>query len=277
MHPLLHPQPSNETHPVSDFNPESTTAGLSAFEQEVRRIAAAPERFAHPRRPFTARGSFVERCTGCRLPTQSCICAYRTPVDAGVEFWVLMHIEEVNKPTNTARLIGDTLPSTRVFPWQRTQPPQALLEALQDPRYYPLIIFPDDQADYQHRVTSWPQVEAKLEGRIPVFLLLDGTWRQARKMFRQSAYLQDLPVLPVHSERTTRYQLRKPASEQHLCTAEVGIALLEMAAQTEAAQVLEQYFTVFNEGYGAARRQASADLNQAQAWLLAYQAQQAQA
>jgi|AntRauTorckE6833_2_1112554.scaffolds.fasta_scaffold01380_2 DTW domain-containing protein YfiP len=245
---------------------------LSAFEQEVRRIAESPERFKYPRRPFTARGSFIRRCEGCRMPRDFCICRYRTETHSKAEFWVLMHIEEVNKPTNTARLIGDTLPSTRVFPWQRMNPPLEFVELLKDERYQPFIIFPDDQPDYQHRVVqSYPAFREGEEKKTPVFILLDGTWRQARKMFRQSEYLQNLPVLPVRSNRKTRYQLRKPASDQHLCTAEVGIELLEMAGDREAAEVLENYFAVFNQGYAAARRQKQADLSEAMQWLLDYQ------
>lgn len=251
---------------------DSPVKPLSAFEQEVRRIADAPERFHYPRRPFNARGSFIRRCEGCRMPRDFCICHYRTETQARAEFWVLMHIEEVNKPTNTARLIGDTLPSTRVFPWQRMNPPQEFVALLKDERYQPFIIFPDDQPDYQHRVVQdYPAARKQQQQKIPVFILLDGTWRQARKMFRQSDYLQELPVLPVKAKRKTSYQLRKPASEAHLCTAEVGIELLEMAGDKEAAEVLENYFAVFNQGYAAARRQKQADLSEAMQWLLDYQ------
>lgn len=251
---------------------ETAPKPLSAFEQAVRRIAESPERFEHPRRPFTARGSFIKRCEGCRMPKDFCICRFRTETQASVEFWVLMHIEEVNKPTNTARLIGDTLPSTRVFPWQRMRPPEAFVELLKDERYQPFVIFPDDQPDYQQRVVQdYPAARAAQQEKIPAFILLDGTWRQARKMFRQSEYLQALPVLPVKSQRKTRYQLRKPACEAHLCTAEVGMELLEMAGDLEAAAVLENYFAVFNQGYAAARRQKQADLSEAMQWLLDYQ------
>ncbi|SFX70182.1 tRNA-uridine aminocarboxypropyltransferase [Marinospirillum alkaliphilum] len=242
----------------------------SAFEQEVRRIADSPRDF--PRRPFRARGSFVRRCDGCRMPKDYCICRFRTEVLASAQFWVLMHTEEVNKPTNTARLIGDTLADTRVFAWDRMQPPAELLALLQDPAYQPFIIFPDDQPDYQHRVVDFTSARQGQEQRRPVFLLLDGTWRQARRMFRKSPWMDHLPVLPLRTEQKTDYRLRKPASEQHLCTAEVGIELLKLSGDLQAAEVLQQYFTVFNQGYGAARHQRPSGLTEAMQWLLDYQA-----
>lgn len=245
----------------------------SDFEQAVRQIAERPR--VHPRRPFKARGSFVRRCEGCRMPQDYCLCSYRTEVASLAQFWVLMHPEEVNKPTNTARLIGDTLPATRVFAWDRMEPPAALLALLQDPQYQPFIIFPDDQPDYQHRVVEFESARIGQEARRPVFILLDGTWRQARRMFRKSPWLDALPVLPLRTEQKTGYRLRKPASEQHLCTAEVGIELLKLAGDLQAAEVLQQYFTVFNEGYGAARHQRPSGLTEAMQWLLDYQASSA--
>lgn len=64
------------------------------------------------------------------------------------------------------------------------------------------MIFPDDQPDYADRVVDIDAVHAaKQQARIPVFIILDGTWRQARRMFRKSPYLDALPVLPLRTER----------------------------------------------------------------------------
>ncbi|WP_048307664.1 tRNA-uridine aminocarboxypropyltransferase [Halomonas sp. PR-M31] len=208
-----------------------------------------------PRRPFKARGSFVTRCEGCRLPLLNCLCPYRVKTESKARFWLLTHPLEHNKPTNTGRLIGDILDTTEVFTWYRTAPDIALLDHLDDPRFAPFLVFPDDQPDYAERVVDIDSVkQAKREGRIPVFIILDGTWRQARRIFRKSPYLARLPVLPLHTERLTRYHLRKPASASHLCTAEVAAELLRQSGDTVAAEVLDDYFEVFNDSYAESRR-----------------------
>lgn len=204
-----------------------------------------------PRRPFKARGSFVVRCEGCRLPALNCICPYQVQVESRARFWLITHALEHHKPTNTGRLIGDCLAHTEVFTWSRTEPDPRLLERLEDERFLPLLIFPDDQPDYAERVVSFDAVA--LGARIPVFVILDGTWRQARRMFRHSPYLASLPILPLHSERLTRYNLRKPASPSHLCTAEVAVELLRLAGEAQAADVLDDYFCAFNDSYAASR------------------------
>ncbi|XKE45980.1 DTW domain-containing protein [Halomonas organivorans] len=207
------------------------------------------------RREFKARGSFVIRCEGCNLPKLNCLCPYRVGARSRARVWLLTHPLEHYKPTNTGRLIRDVLPGTEVFTWYRTAPDERLLALLDDPRYAPFVIFPDDHEDYAHRVVGMDAVAERQEkGRIPVFIILDGTWRQARRIFRKSLYLAELPVLPLATERLTRYRLRKPASRAHLCTAEVAAELLRQAGDVEAADVLDDYFDAFNDSYAASRR-----------------------
>ena len=207
-----------------------------------------------PRREFKARGSFVTRCAGCNLPVLNCLCPYKVKAESAAQIWLLTHPLEHFKPTNTGRLIGDVITTTQVFTWYRTAPDAQLAALLKDPRYAPFVIFPDDQPDYADRVVGIETVHAaKAQARIPVFVILDGTWRQARRMFRKSPYLDGLPVLPLKTERETRYRLRKPASKAHLCTAEVAIELLRQGGDTAAADVLDDYFEVFNDSYAASR------------------------
>ncbi|MGQ4879168.1 tRNA-uridine aminocarboxypropyltransferase [Billgrantia sp. LNSP4103-1] len=208
-----------------------------------------------PRREFKARGSFTERCPGCNLPVLNCLCPYQASAESVARVWLITHPLEHLKPTNTGRLIRDVLPTTQVFTWYRTAPDERLLALLDDPRFAPFVIFPDDQPDYADRVVGISRVEeAKREDKVPVFILLDGTWRQARRIFRKSPYLERLPVLPLATARLTRYQLRKPASQAHLCTAEVAAELLRQSGDAEAAQVLDDYFDAFNVSYAASRR-----------------------
>ncbi|MGQ7246148.1 tRNA-uridine aminocarboxypropyltransferase [Halomonas sp. V046] len=209
-----------------------------------------------PRREFKARGSFVVRCDGCQLPELNCLCPFRVKASSRVQVWLVTHPLEHHKPTNTGRLIRDVLPTTRVFTWYRTAPDTELLALLADERYAPFVVFPDDQPDYADRVTTIAAVRGARESRIPVLILLDGTWRQARRIFRKSPYLDALPVLPLRTDRLTRYRLRKPASAAHLCTAEVAAELLTQAGEADAAGILNDYFDVFNDSYAASRRDA---------------------
>ncbi len=207
-----------------------------------------------PRKPFVARGSGVQRCDDCRLPQEVCICEWRYTVPASCQFWLLTHRYELYKPTNTGRLIIDSIEHSRIFEWSRTEPPAELLAALADKRYAPCLVFPAGE-DYRERMVEQVDDDARLPAdRIPVFIILDGTWRQARRMFRHSLYLQHLPVIEPQTDRLSRYKLRRSTIDHHLCTAEVAVALLEQVGDQAAADHLEGYFERFNRSYIATRR-----------------------
>lgn len=204
---------------------------------------------SHPRRPFVARGSRVERCPSCLLTHRTCICDFRIQVQGQARFCLLTHRKEFYKPTNTGRLIAEALAGTEVLEWSRTEPCQRLEELLADPTLAPCIVFPPAE-DYQQRMITQPAVE---DGRTPLFIIPDGTWRQARRIFRHSRYLDGLPVISLQQTMDSRYHLRKKIEADQLCTAEVAIAMLEQIGDTHSARVLDAYFDIFNEHYRASR------------------------
>ncbi len=213
------------------------------------------------RKPFLAKGSKVKRCQECLLAKGYCICGHKNPMQLDeaypLEIWLLMHQEESYKPTNTGRLIEHCLPeSTRRFYWHRTEPDPLFLQMLADEKYQPHIIYPGDREGIAHRVVNEVKRE---EDKIPVFIILDGSWRQAGRMFRLSKYLQHLPVLPLNTQRHSEYKLRKAPDEFHLCTCEVAMELLHSHQQKKGAQALGDYFSHFNDMYDRSRRNAPID------------------
>ena len=199
-------------------------------------------------KPFIARGSRVERCQNCLLTPRTCICDYRVSYEAKAQFYLLMHYKEAYKPTNTGRLIEDCLSDTQRFTWSRTEPDSSLISALQAPDIDPYIVFPEGPGYEERMVDYQPK-----PGKRPVFILLDGTWRQARRMFRHSEYLQDLPVIQPQITRPSEYRLRKAAVEGQLCTAEVAAEMLYSADDRKGGDLLSAYFSIFNQHYRASR------------------------
>ena len=85
-----------------------------------------------------ARGYRLLRCSTCYLPSDVCICACTPTIHTSAQFWLLMHPDECLKPTNTARLIGASIPHTRFFPWYRTAPPAEFIALLTDRQFHAL-------------------------------------------------------------------------------------------------------------------------------------------
>ena len=221
----------------------------------VARLRA--ERLARSIRPFNARGSRVPRCPHCRVAFSYCLCAWRPQVVSNAGVCLLMYDTEPLKPSNTGWLIADVVNDTAAFGWSRIAPDQAIAELLNDPQWQPFIVFPGEYAQPE-RVVDQVQLQP---GRRPLFVLLDATWMEARKMFRKSPYLARFPVLSLKAEQLSRYGLRRSKNAEHLCTAEVAALCLELAGDTQAAAALDAYLDVFTEHYLAAKRNQPLDLH----------------
>jgi DTW domain-containing protein YfiP len=254
-------------------------------------------RLARSTRPFLARGGpHGERCGGCRLILSHCLCALRPVVPTRAGVCLLMAEHETLKPSNTGWLIADVVPDTMAFGWARTVVDPALLALLADPQWQPYVVFPGefvapervithllpeyctaDQCDavdtdlnlnINLNLTLNLDVDTQVQQPVPasgigskraLFILLDATWPEARKIFKKSPYLNQFPVLSLAPEQLSRYRLRRSRRDDHLCTSEVAALCLGLAGDTLAAQTLEAYLDVFTDHYLSAKQQIKVD------------------
>ncbi len=219
----------------------------------VARLRA--QRLAASVRPFHARGGSAGRCEHCRLPPAYCLCDLKPAVATRAGMCLLMGDIEALKPSNTGWLIADLVADTWAFPWARTSVDERLLALLDDPRWQPYVVFPGEFVAPPRVVTDRVREDAALpEGRRPLFVLLDGTWTEARKMFNKSPYLARFPVLSLRPGKNSIYRLRRSNRDDHFCTAEVASFCLDLAGEARAGEMLAAYLDVFSEHYLQAKR-----------------------
>ncbi len=233
----------------------------------VSRLRTA--RLARSTKPFLARGgSTAPRCAGCRLVLSHCLCAVRPQLATRAGVCLIMADIEALKPSNTGWLIADVVPDTAAFGWARTEVDPALLAMLADPQWQPFVVFPGEFVA-GGRVVNTVQSAAEpfMPGqptKRPLFILLDATWPEARKMFRKSPYLDHLPVLSLQLDQISRYKLRRSKrlnqEQSHFCTSEVAAMCLDLAGEALAAQTLEAYLDVFTHHYLQAKHQLPVDV-----------------
>ncbi len=214
-------------------------------------------RLARSTKPFIARGSRTPRCGRCRVAISHCLCNLRPEVEASSAVCLIMHDIEPLKPSNTGWLIADIVTDTHAFTWARTGVDPALLALLADPQYQPYVVFPGEYAQPERVVCSvTPEIQTR-----PLFILLDATWTEARKMFRKSPYLKHLPVLSLQAEVLSRYRLRRSTRSEHLCTAEVAALCLGLAGDAKASAALDAWLDAFTDHYLGAKHQRQPDPN----------------
>lgn len=230
----------------------------------VARLQA--ERLARATRPFLARGGPpADRCPGCRLRPSHCLCAWRPQLTSatagsapGPGFCLLMADTEPLKPSNTGWLVADLVPPTWAFGWARTRTDPGLSALLADPQWQPLLVFPQDYVAPQRVVQAVPPAPA---GRRPLFVLLDGTWSEARKMARMTPLLDALPVLHLPpAADDAPYQLRRARRSDQFCTSAVAARCLALAGAPHAARLLQAWQAVFTHHHLQARHQRPPDL-----------------
>jgi DTW domain-containing protein YfiP len=175
------------------------------------------------------------------------MCDLTPTVESNTAFLILYYDDEVLKPSNTGKLIADLIDDTYAFIWQRTEVEPELLKLLSEDHWFPVIVFPEAYADATRTVLKGGLVVP--EGKRVLFILLDGSWREAKKMFRKSPYLNNFPVYSVDPIELSRYQVRKAARDHQLATAEVASVLLRQLNEPHNAEILEAWFDLFSYRY----------------------------
>ena len=209
-------------------------------------------------KPYSAKGKSVKRCSQCFLGEFACLCPWQVTSSLHIDIILIYHRTEVCRPTNTGRLIADMFPQqTYAFCWDRLSPDPELLAILQDSARDVFLLFPVDQEQFPERPVYSPKhVLANPPNRLGqrlTLVLFDGTWRQASRMFRASAWLKPYACLQLDTLKSGEYQVRKAHSENQLSTAEAASqAILELGDEPNA-RLLQAYFSVFNEHYLATR------------------------
>ena len=206
----------------------------------------------------------------CLLHTPYCMCPFRRQLKTRASFLLLMYDDEVLKPSNSGRLIADLVPDTHAYLWSRTQVDPELIGVLNDPQYQPYIIFPEHYASPDQEIVQQPHDLSSPDWSIdpqcdharshlfkrPLFVLLDGSWREAKKMFRKSPYLSGLPIFSFQPQEAGQYELRKGQRDFQLSTAEVAILAIESLGEVENAEAFKAWFSLFIESSLLSRNRA---------------------
>jgi DTW domain-containing protein YfiP len=150
---------------------------------------------------------------------------------------LLTHENELSRDTNTGKLLQQSLQQCQSFVWQRKTPPAELMALLEDKTRQPFLLFPSDTS-----IECQQAVITKAKNRKPLFIILDGTWQEAKKMLNKSIWLQAIPQAHLNITSESSYTLRRNQDSGHLCTCEVGVELLKALGEDEQAQQIDGYF-----------------------------------
>lgn len=207
-------------------------------------ILKLESRVTYVMRNFNKISKVKKQCLKCGLEYNNCICDYKIIINSGAEIWLLTHMNELERTNNTGRLIENAINTTKVFKWERTVQNKELKKLIESNKYNIYIIMAADREEEIKR-----KVNYKKNSKQTVFLILDGTWKEVRKILRKTECLNDLPILSLDVDKKTEYELRRNSDDNHICTVEVGIELLNIIGEDENSQELYNYYKIFLEKY----------------------------
>ncbi|WP_162045356.1 tRNA-uridine aminocarboxypropyltransferase [Vibrio taketomensis] len=185
-------------------------------------------------------------CAGCGLHHQ-CVCHLLPHFDIPAHIALLMHENELTRDTNTGQWLIKAIASTSQHVWQRKAPCPKLMALINSQQYQPYLLFPSEESVTIEQAKTATQAEQKR----PLLIILDGTWQEAGKMLRKSAWLAELPHVHIQPNEQSDYQLRRNQQQGHLCTLEVGTEIVKELGLIEPARQLSDFFHYYMRAFKA--------------------------
>lgn len=165
------------------------------------------------------------RCQRCWLKQALCLCERLPRVDLPFEVRLLRHVREGEKSTNTGRLVGLAISRCELFELDPSVGfPSEHARALEGA----WLLFPDEPGAPGAR-------PAELPGAV---LVLDGTWRQTRRMLRKVPGLATLPRLALPPPVAAPSRLRYSPHPEHMSTLEAVAAAAALLGCSDRAETL---------------------------------------
>lgn len=173
-------------------------------------------------------------CFRCYLRREICICPVLPTVRTQTEFLILRHIGEANRPGNTGRLAALALPNSRIIlcgsgDLRELSPSD--MELLRAPGTW--LLWPDGSG-------TQPDTPGITPPRRVV--VLDATWRQARRLYSRMPVLRTMPRLALPAPARCRKRLREQQRADGMATIEAVAAALTKLEGIEVAEPLERLY-----------------------------------
>jgi DTW domain-containing protein len=167
-------------------------------------------------------------CPRCYLKIDLCLCSELTRIQSSTQIVIVRHVREERLSSNTGRLAALMLDNVRVVPYGGVEPfDEGPLRG--DDTW---LLFPDAEPAVPH-------------GRPQSLVLLDATFRQARRMYRRIPGLRRLQTCALSApEQRVPGRRRSPRSDG-LSTIEAIAAALAQFENPELAVPLMAVYAEF--------------------------------
>lgn len=159
----------------------------------------------------------TERCLNCFRPLNYCLCKYTKPVNSGVKFILLMHPKEArHQRTGTGRITHVTLVESEILVGLDFSKNSRFQELLTDSNYYPVLLYPGDDA-WTVKQEGFSQT---VGSRKLLVIVIDSTWFCSRKIIEHNPQLLTLPKLSFSGNYRSIFTFKREPRPEYISTIE---------------------------------------------------------
>ena len=159
-------------------------------------------------------------CPSCDKAIKACICQSIKKIDSDIQIIILQHPSEVKNAIGTARILNLSLPNCHIIVGENFTENDELNRYLNDPDRNCYLLYPSEDS------VNIAEFELTTTQHQNTYILLDGTWRKAFKMYQSSTNLHDLQAIRYDSSLVSNYTIRSTSVAGGLSTVEAGHLLL---------------------------------------------------
>ena len=154
------------------------------------------------------------------------------PFVSPVDFALIVHPHEVRSTVGTAWILRRSISNLH---WFRSKGPDLdtqnrFLQLVQMPGLTPFLLFPGPQSANLSEDPDPPWKGPITFQNRPLFIILDGTWLQARSMLRKSKVLQSLRRVSFKTRQPSEYQFKKQPHPLCLSSVEGAHRVIEIVS-----------------------------------------------
>lgn len=157
-----------------------------------------------------------QRCPACHFILKRCLCSVLKTIPNKTTLIILQHPSEKNHALNTVQLMTKSFERIKVFIGENFNHEHN--KELQDliTNHQCALLFPGENATLlKEKNANWTHL-----------ILLDGSWKKAKKIFFSSEILHSLPRLTIKTEMKSAYRIRQSSLEHSLSTLEAATTAL---------------------------------------------------
>ena len=180
----------------------------------------------------------LPRCIRCGAAATRCICSSTEALKTRTKVVVIMHVFELKKPSNSARLLPVCLENAEVLVRGEKDRPMPTA-SLEDPDRELWVLFPSDDSE--------PLTQALVDSAAkPITLVVpDGTWPQARRIPNRVKELKNARRVRLAEAAPATMRLRHHPDPARMSTAEAVGRALAVIEGPEAGKHVEDTFHRF--------------------------------